>query len=74
MSKKETLENLFKDLAEALQDASHMYFMGENEEAKHQMEVADKLMEAIRLANGDNTWQCKEAHCAFKHNDRGDCR
>lgn len=71
MLNKETTAKLFDELAVALHDAAHMYYMGNDKKAKNQMAVADKLMEAIRLANGDDSWRCTEAHCAFKHNERG---
>lgn len=70
-TKDESLKELFEVLADALHNAEHNYFISNSKKAQQNMELADKTMDAIRLLSGDDDWQCKEPHCAYKHNDRG---
>lgn len=71
MGNKEGIEKLVDTLAEAVSDARHYIAIDEMDKAKDMIDLAEKAMDAVRLINIDNSWQCRDPHCSWKHNDRG---
>lgn len=70
MNKQESLEELYKNLAESLNSANHNFFIDKPEKAQQFLDLADRTVEAINLLEDDKDWQCRDAHCIFKHNSR----
>lgn len=70
MNKQESLEELYKTLVESLHSAHHNFFIDKTKKAQVFLELADRTIEAINLLEDDKSWQCRDAHCIFKHNSR----